>query len=807
MTRREPLLAALLYVVLACLLLFQAFLPGRTLSSAGFLRAQPPYTATMLPNAGDANPQLADIATQVEPFERYTRRRLPHAPLWNPFVGGGRPFLANAQSAVFSPYTAPAYVMPLRWSLLLSGILKLVTAALGMFLFCRLAVGLRLGGALLAGTLFGFGQFMVVWMPWTVAGVWSLAPWLLLATDRVARMRSPTRALPVAGLGLVVGLQFVAGHPESSFHELVLATGYLLVCLGGRWRGEGRALVVRPVLAAAAGLALGLALAAAALAPFLELLRHSADLELRTGVVAKEPVLSLFGVVFPDWFGRPTQTPLTADFLVGRPYYLGALALLLAGYALARPTRGRAWLAVLGVVSMLVVVGAQPFSWVIEHLPGFSTVHNTRLDAYFVVVVAILAGMGLDDLTGARGRLAGRGRTAFRVLVAALVVGPIVLVAARGYLTPRLLGDALKVAWGFADERGAFDPDGPAVTRAAGLFVWLPFVVAGIALLAARIRGRLSAQLFTGLVLLVVVLDLFRANVGENPAVHAQRAVLPPTPAVRYLQGHAPDRFVGASTGLYFPLWPNVSMNYGIYDARSYDYPVIKRYSRLWRAGVSNATLLVPSTLLAPISAHTLPALSLLGVRDVLEAPDGPSFAAVPGLRQAYAGADARIYENARAMPKLAVVGAARTVPDDAAALRAVLDPAFDGRREAIVEQPVPGLSGGTPGTARLLRYQPEDVVAQARMTGTGLLVLDDVHYPGWQATVDGRPVPIQRVDYLLRAVRLGPGAHTVEMRYRPASWTVGWIVSLVALAVLLGLAGYGVRQTRTARARYSSRS
>jgi hypothetical protein len=259
---------------------------------------------------------------------------------------------------------------------------------------------------------------------------------------------------------------------------------------------------------------------------------------------------------------------------------------------------------------------------------------------------------------------------------------------------------------------------------------------------------------------------------------------------------------VGASTGLYFPLWPNTAMNYGLYDARSYDYPVERRYSRLWRAGVSSAQLLVPSTLLAPIGAKTMPALSLLGVTDVLEAPDGPSLHRVPGLRLAYRGADAKIYANARAMPKLAVVGAARPVPDDAAALRAVLAPGFDGRREAIVEQPVAGLSGGTPGTARLVRYAPEDVVARATMTGTGLLVLDDLHFPGWEATVDGRPAPIVRVDYLLRAVRLGPGTHTVQMRYRPASWTLGWIVSLAALATLLGLAGYGVRQTRTARAR-----
>ena len=44
------------------------------------------------------------------------------------------------------------------------------------------------------------------------------------------------------------------------------------------------------------------------------------------------------------------------------------------------------------------------------------------------------------------------------------------------------------------------------------------------------------------------------------------------------------------------------------------------------------------------------------------------------------------------------------------------------------------------------------------RPRGEALLVLGDVYYPGWKASVDGDEVPIERVDYLLRGVRIGPG-------------------------------------------------
>ena len=106
-------------------------------------------------------------------------------------------------------------------------------------------------------------------------------------------------------------------------------------------------------------------------------------------------------------------------------------------------------------------------------------------------------------------------------------------------------------------------------------------------------------------------------------------------------------------------------------------------------------------------------------------------------------------------------------VEGEDAQLAAVTDPAFDPRREAIVGAPVEGLAGGG-GTARCAdRVQP-DRMEVTRLAGRGLVVISDVHFPGWHATVDGRDADIERVDYLLRGVAVGDGEHEIVLEYRP---------------------------------------
>jgi hypothetical protein len=223
-------------------------------------------------------------------------------------------------------------------------------------------------------------------------------------------------------------------------------------------------------------------------------------------------------------------------------------------------------------------------------------------------------------------------------------------------------------------------------------------------------------------------------------------------------------------------------MRYGLYDARGYDYPVERRYDRLWRRAVSGDTGFTPPTLQIRTDPLALRTLGLLGVKDIIAAPGGKP---VPGLRVTYDGPDARLYGNPDALPRAWVVAGQQRVAGEDAALAAITAPGFDARRAAVVEQPVPGLSAGPAqpaGSARIASYAPEHVVLTARAARPALVVLSDVQYPGWHATVDGREAPIERVDYLLRGIPVGRGAHRIVLEYRPLSWRIGWIVSLLAL-------------------------
>ncbi|MGA9752795.1 MAG: YfhO family protein [Acidobacteriota bacterium] len=69
-----------------------------------------------------------------------------------------------------------------------------------------------------------------------------------------------------------------------------------------------------------------------------------------------------------------------------------------------------------------------------------------------------------------------------------------------------------------------------------------------------------------------------------------------------------------------------------------------------------------------------------------------------------------------------------------------------------------------------------------------GWLVLRDLYWPGWRATVDDRPVPIHPADGAFRAVRVEAGTHEVRFVYKPFSVTAGATLSLLGCAGMLGM-------------------
>jgi uncharacterized membrane protein YfhO len=79
-------------------------------------------------------------------------------------------------------------------------------------------------------------------------------------------------------------------------------------------------------------------------------------------------------------------------------------------------------------------------------------------------------------------------------------------------------------------------------------------------------------------------------------------------------------------------------------------------------------------------------------------------------------------------------------------------------------------------------------VEISAAPAADALMIVSDLHYPGWGVTVDGEPAEMLRANYLMRAVALKAGPHTVRFEYKPKSFRIGLSVTAVGLAAMASM-------------------
>lgn len=86
----------------------------------------------------------------------------------------------------------------------------------------------------------------------------------------------------------------------------------------------------------------------------------------------------------------------------------------------------------------------------------------------------------------------------------------------------------------------------------------------------------------------------------------------------------------------------------------------------------------------------------------------------------------------------------------------------------------------------QLTSYEPNRLTYHVSSAKGGVVVFSEIYYPGWQAMIDGAPVDIARADYILRAMHVPSGSHTIEMWFEPQSIRVTETIAYVALALLV---------------------
>ena len=115
----------------------------------------------------------------------------------------------------------------------------------------------------------------------------------------------------------------------------------------------------------------------------------------------------------------------------------------------------------------------------------------------------------------------------------------------------------------------------------------------------------------------------------------------------------------------------------------------------------------------------------------------------------------------------------------------------IDVRHEAVADkkfESVLGQAQSNDSTAivKLVKYEPNNLQYTIESKKGGVVVFAEIYYPGWTATIDGQPAELGRVNYILRALNVKAGKHTVVLDFDPTSISTTETIAYIAIVILL---------------------
>ncbi len=743
-----------------------------------------------------------DFTDQYFPLRAFTAQEWVRGqvPLWNPYLHGGQPALADIQSgALYLPHVFEALLLgwggPLLgrpvgfplWALELQVLAHFSLAAVGTYLFARHVarqngVGRRRAsfGGVVAALVFTYGGYLTgfpvqqltileasAWLPWVLWGL----------STALGREHNAGRGAAAAWSALAFALAILAGHPQTVLYIFYLSLGYTGLHLWLAWRSRPAGFSAYRLLLSLAGRWAGITLlgslvAAAQLLPTLEFISYSLRANLAYGEVAAGlPLHEFISILYPGFLG-------------GSPGYVGIVSLILIGLALvlARPRPQVVFWAGAGLLSLLLAFGGGTFLYSVFYLlvPGFDAVRQQeRSLLIYSFSAAMLAGLGALAVAGP---LNPEARAAYRRFerrlrhVLAVALGLAVLLL-YGSTAAAARGDEINLFFGVLWHHFL------GLLLAGGVLLWL----------AGRPRRWLTHPWAMGLLAAWLAFNLFTVNWRFNLEKPGAATPFVPDGLTQFLQARLPsppdpNRAAAepariASGGL-LPGGHSAAAVYHLEDLTGNTPLQLARIARF---------------------AEVMPAWrfwQLMNVRYVVDRRDIGD----PGLKLVFDGGERKVFEVNDPFPRAWLVSKVEVLEDDEAAAARLAADEFDLRQAAVVPAPLPQpLAEAASGAVTLSRVGPADLAVTVDAVGPHLLVISQVYYPGWLAMIDGQPAPVWRVNVVQQGVVVPAGRHTVKIIYRPSSFWWGCLLSILGLLVCVLLwIGPGRLKRLLARAGYA---
>lgn len=716
-----------------------------------------------------------DLVSFLWPMYRFAARSLRSGtvPLWNPYLYSGAPFVADNQSGVFYPVNLVAFTLFGEPSYaVMEGLVvfHIWLAAASMFALIRT---LKLGrlAALFGGLAFALSDLFVTHignLNLNATAAW--LPLLVLLTHKTLTKQSLRWA---AVGGAVLAVAALAGHGQMLLFlalTVVLYAGYRLVMEIASYRrmADSSGEMIRrglTILGLTASIAvIGVGGAALMLLPAYQMAGHTgrSHLSYQEATQYSLPPQALVGLLAPGFYGRG-QSGFWGPWKRVEVGYAGVTTLMLAVVSLLfhvshrfstravpKPHFPFTFFALLIPLAFLLAMGSYtPFYKIVyRYLPIFNQIRApARLILLGNLGLATLAADGLSRLTE------GDDQRWLTWLSLGVVLAAIVWLAA-----------------GLPQARSVPPPDrrpqaGKSVVIAGGLLI-LSGALAGI---TRRWRG--------GRWLLLCLLAADLIGLGSTVEIDAHDPTLGfrHDDVVSFLREDQSEFRIEDAAGAW---QPDAALVHGLYDIDGIFNPLaLAPYQAYrWAIGERGGTL-----------------YNLLGTKYVLV-----DKGKVPGderLVPVYTvNPEIDVYLNTAALPRALFVSQAQVVEDHEAAWQAIHASEFEPTKQVVLEQRqiegqgtqvVENAARESVGRITFNTYGLNEAELMVEASRAGWLVLSDVYYPGWRATVNDQPTDVLRANYTFRAVWLPVGEHTVRMSFSPLAWRVGLALSLVTWSTL----------------------
>ena len=678
-----------------------------------------------------------------------------HVPLWDPYAFCGRPFAGEMLPSAFYPLHLPLLLFPFDKDGLLPQrlyhALRIFSHLLGAWFTFALIREFRLSRfpAFVGACAFAFSTMLVnmLWPPFVEAAIW--LPIVLLFLVRALRAEGAFKAVVNASLsGLCLGMSILTGGLQFSMMQgIVIVTAVVYYTAGSplspalsRWSSWQRAaLILTTIVAVAAGIG---AVQLVAAAEYGKLTLRSIDGGL-IPAMQKIPYHRLHPGLLPQAIVS-VLLPFGFRGAIGTgehwASYVGVFPLLLAVTALWKRWR-EVWVRYLAGLFLFaflyslsefspvhgILYAVVPLLWVIRGASRFAYLGTFAL--------AILAAFGLESLLATP-----PGDAAWND--ARRILKWVAIACCAALFVPAVFVQLNLDVWNCLSLL--------LILGSCGWFAYLTRHGAtpwARVLLAAFILFDLRAFEW---------LELAK-DAPNKPEQELQQLI-----SLRNAAGFLKSQPELGRVRVAVHPEPNIGDAYGVHGVWGGGGTLLKNYPRLMKRE------------------------DLLNVRYIVK----PVSVTEPG--PIYQDARWKVYRNPKAFARAWVVHEVLVEKSQEQAFRRIEDPSIDLHGLAVLDRPLPGAldkSSGPEEVPRFRSYQGERIQIDVTAGSKGLLVLSEMHYPGWRAFVNGKAAEVHRVNGGLRGIVIPRGQDHVVFEYAPLKLRIAAAVTLLTcLAVLAGL-------------------